>query len=313
MVKQFLLALAAAALLGACGGNPIGGDSGTPVEPTDPVDPTDPTDPTEPTDPVELLPSDVAGHVTGAGLEGWTPGAGTLSVTMTAQDAASLTGAYVRTPARDVGEYEAYTYQSTTSNRMVVALVRKVEGVSAMIAVDAGQFANYHGGGNLWRADVFTRPTDGGQGAEYNYSGTYTGLLNAGFDTAGGPGGVLNPTESIGVTGRALVTADFTEMRISGGVDQRKVVGALIEGQDSLPDIALWATDITADGTFSDAVHRIGTSGWVAAGSYGGAFNGDGSAVAAVMVFNPTELPELYEHGMIVLPSCTSGGGPACP
>lgn len=296
MSKRFLLLLMSSLALAGCGGNPIGdggGGGGGGGGTTNP-----------------LVPAAVSMNVEAAALQGWSSNVATIAVQMTAQDATDLSGNYGRNAALDVGDYEAYSYQTTTSNRMVVALVRKVDGVAAISAVDAGQFANYHGGAQVWRADVFTRPSGGGVGARYDYSGTYAGLLNTGTPTGGGPGGTLNPTQSWRTTGRALITADFTEMRVSGGVDQRTV----LETGGSLADIALWATAINADGTFTDSVRRADPSGWTSAGTYGGAFNGDADAVAAVMVFNPVSgAANLYEHGMIVLPSCTAGGGPACP
>lgn len=303
MSKRFLLLLMSSIALAGCGGNPVGGGGGGGGGGGDGGGGGGGT-----TDP--LVPESVSMHVEAAALQGWSSNDATIAVQMTAQDATDLSGNYGRNTALDVGEYEAYTYQTTTSNRMVVALVRKVDGIAAISAVDAGQFANYHGGGQIWRADVFTAPAGGGVGARYDYSGTYAGLLNVGSNAPGGPGGTLNPTQSWRTTGRALITADFTEMRVSGGVDQRTI----LETGGSLPDIALWATSISADGTFTDSVHRLDPSGWTSAGTYAGGFNGNADAVAAVMVFNPlSDAPNLYEHGVIVLPSCTAGGGPACP
>lgn len=257
---------------------------------------------------VTLLPATVSAAMNSADLEGFTAGDATISIRMTAQDATNLTGTYARAAALDLDDYDAYTYQETTSNRMVVAFVRKVDGIAGAMGVDAGQFSNYHGGGQLWRADTFTAPASGGVGTSYTYSGTYVGLLNTGSPTPGGPGGILNPEQAYRVQGRALITADFTEMRVSGGVDQRTVV----EIASSLPDISLDITEITTDGTFTDSVLRLESS-WTAAGTYGGAFNANGTAVAVVMVFNPTNSPDLFEHGLIVLDDCATAGGPACP
>lgn len=284
-------ALAAFLALAACDGNPW--------SPDDDGGTTDKA----------LIPATVTKDVEAAGLATWNAGDAVLRIRMKAQDATALTADYQRAPSLDIGGYQAYTYQSTTSNRMVVALVRGTGTLKAVTAVEGGQFANYHGGGAAYRSDVFVAPT-AGVGAPFDYSGSYVGLLNIGTETPGGPGGSLNPTQAYRTTGRALITADFTEMRVSGGVDQRTIV----ETSEALPDIALWITGITADGTFSDTVYRAGDSGWQTAGQYAGAFGGiNASEVAVLLVFNPTSDVKIMEHGVIVLPSCTTGGGPACP
>lgn len=319
MTTRFILAVLASLALAGCGGNPLGtgtdggGGTGTGTDNGGTDNGTGGGTPGGGTPGAgTLIPSTVSLNVGAAGLKDWASGDPEFKITMTAQDAADLTATYSRDNTRDAGPYEAYTYQSTTSNRMVVALVRKVNGIAAVTAVEAGQFSDYHGGGQIWRADVFTRPTNGGQGARFDYSGTYAGLLNVGTPTAGGPGGTLNPSEAMRTTGRALITADFTEMRVSGGVDQRQIIDGTLNGSVDLPDIALKVTKITPSGTFNDSVRVLGSGGtWSDAGTYAGAFNADASAVATVMVFNP--VPSVTEHGAIVLSSCTTSGGPACP
>lgn len=297
MTKQILCVLAAVAGLAGCGGNPMGGSDdgggggggggGT----------------------TALIPESVSKHVGASGLAGWTAGDATFSITMSAADATDLSATYARNAALDIAGYQAYSYQTTTSNRMVVALVAKAGSAGAVTAVEGGQFSNYHGGAQVWRADVFTAP-ETGVGNPYNYSASYVGLLNTGADTPGGPGGTLNPTQSYRTTGTALVTADFTEMRVSGGVNGRTIA----ETGTALPDIAMEETGITADGTFTDTLNRLGASGWTGAGTHAGLFGGEGASdVAVVMVFNPTEESTLWEHGMIVSSNCTAAGGAACP
>jgi hypothetical protein len=284
----------AAVLLSACSGNPFappGDDGGTPTTPT------------------ALIPANVTKDMVSANLAEWTTGNPTLRLRMTAQDATALNADYLRDASLDVGPYQAYTYQSSTSNRKVVALVNGTANLKATIAVEAGQFADYHTGAQAWRADVYTLPASG-VGATFDYSGTYAGLLNIGDMTAGGPGGSLNPTQSYRTTGRTLITADFTEMTVSGGVDQRKIV----ETDEALVDIALGKTGITATGTFAGDVYRGESEDWIKAGDYAGAFGGlNASEVAVLLIFNPTSNSKLFEQGIILLPSCTSGGGPACP
>lgn len=294
-----LLAPLALGLLAACGGNPIGedddggggggGGGSTP-----------------------LLSEEVSMAVEEADLNRWQPGDATFEVRMTAQDAADLTGTYQRNAALDVDAYQAYTYQETTSNRFIVALVRKEGEMAGMIAVDAGQFSVYNGGGQVWRADAFTAPS-GGLGGPFNYSGTYVGLLNVGPNAPGGPGGGLGAERAMRVNGRALITADFTEMSVSGGVDQRVVVDPEGAALNPMLNVALVTTEITATGTFEGTVRRLESQGWTDAGKYGGAFSDLGAEVATVLVFNPTNDTALFEHGLIVLQNCTAAGGPACP
>lgn len=285
----------AAVLLSACSGNPFappGDDGGTPTTPT------------------ALIPENVTKDMVSASLAEWTAGNPTLRLRMTAQDATDLNADYQRDASLDVGPYQAYTYQSTTSNRKVVALVNGTSNIKAVAAMDAGQFGNDHMGGQVWRADVFTMPASG-VGASFDYSGTYAGVLNTGSVAPGGPGGALDPEQAYRTTGRVLITADFTEMSVSGGVDQRQI----IETSESLPSIALSKTGISANGTFADSVLRsegLGTG--VEAGDYAGAFGGlNASEVAILLIFNPTTDSKLLEQGIILLPSCTTGGGPACP
>jgi hypothetical protein len=325
MSQRILSFLLAATLLGGCGGNPfanvdLGDDGEEEEEDGGSIDGggggTGGGGTTAPLIPVTVT-RDAVVASTQTALQAWSAGDGTLEITMNAQD---LSGPYVRDAALDVGPYQAYTYQGTTSNRKVVALVREVGQSTAVIAVDAGQFANSHFGGAVYRTDVFSLPTEAEfladrQAGRYDYSGTYVGLLNVGNNTAGGPGGTLNPAQSWRTTGRALVTADFQEMRVSGGVDQRVVVDAGGAALNPLADIALWSTSIAANGTFTETVRRLDPTGWASAGTYGGAFSGDdASEVAVVMVFNPVRgEAELFEQGMIVLSNCVTAGGPACP
>lgn len=311
-MKLMTLAPLALMLLAACDGNPFvpddgsgggGGGGGGGVTPN-PVTPTIPA-------------------ATGRNLEtsSFNPGDATITVRLRSQDAAALDAVYNIDPTFNVGDYTAYTYQETTSNRFVVALVREVGDVKGGIVVDGGQFANYFGGGTYMRADVFTRPTGAAAlGNDANYSGTYVGLWNYGPAAPGGPGGGLNPERSYRIEGRALVTADFTDMSMSGGVDNRRIIDAesltdpflesLVEdGEVVLPTLALRATTIAADGSFIDRV-IIGTQ---EKGDFSGIFGPRAEEVAALLVFNPLSDQNLFEHGLIVLPNCTTGGGPACP
>jgi hypothetical protein len=290
----FKPAILAVLLLSACGGNPF-------VAPSD--DGGDP--PATP-----LVPATVTKHVAAAGLDTWAADDATLRIRMTAQDATDLDALYERDASLDVGSYQAYVYQSTTSNRKVVALVNGTSNIKAVAAMEAGQFADDHMGSQAWRADVFTAPS-AGVGASFDYSGTYAGLLNRG-SALDGPGGTLDPEQAYRTTGRVLITADFTEMSVSGGIDQREV----IETSEVLPSIALKKTGIAANGTFAGIVVESDGLGHDSRtiGDYGGAFAGlNASEIAVLLLFNPQEGGDGFEQGIITLPSCTTGGGPACP
>jgi hypothetical protein len=296
------LSVMALVLLAGCDGNPFpsggsgsGGGGGT----TPPA--------------TTAVPASVKGNMNSAS---YTPGDPTIKINMTSQDASILSASYKRNPTYDVAGYTAYTYQETTSNRYVLALVKQTGSAKGLVAVEGGQFANYHGGGDFVRAtaDVFTLPTSG-VGAPYTYSGSYVGLMNVG-EAVPGPGGDLDPTRAYRTTGRALITADFMEMSISGGVDQRSFVDASAATNPSLPQtplstISLFQAPITASGTFAGKV-KIGEN---EVGDYAGLFAGlNASQIATLLVFTPYVSSSIIkEHGLIVLGNCAAAGGPACP
>ena len=293
--------LMALMLLAACDGNPFpggpvtggGGGGGTP----DPL----------------LVPA-VEKQNMNAAI--YTPGDPTIQVNMTSQDATALSATYTRNPAFDVGGYQAYSYQESSSNRYVLALVKQTGSVKGLIAVEGGQFANYHGGGDFVRADLFTMGS--GVAGKANYSGSYVGMMNIGTPVPG-PGGDLNPTRSYRTQGRALITADFTEMKVSGGVDGRQIVDPMVDASGNvdptldptLDTISLFETGITSSGTFAGTVNK----GTTVVGDYAGLFAGLNSAqVAALLVFTPySGSSDIKEHGLIVLDNCVDAGGPACP
>lgn len=283
--------LALVLLLAGCAGNPFatggGGGGGTP--------PPDPS----------IVPASVRQNLNSATF---TPGDATISVDLSSQDASALEATYTRASQFDVPGYVAYAYQETPSNRYVVALVREVGSAKGIIAVDGGQFTDYFGGGLFARADVFRMPAPG----IVNYSGSYAGLLNGG-QVVLGPGGSLDPARPFRTEGRVLITADFTNMAVSGGVDSRRVVdtGTVLE------DLGLVTTGITGSGTFEGEVQRLDANAgtYVGAGDYAGVFAGQNATeIAMLLLFNPIgSEPLAREHGLIVLGSCNTAGGPACP
>lgn len=317
MTTRFILAVLASLALAGCSGNPLG--KPVPEEPVDVI--PDPP----PEVPEDLIPKEaVAGAVENVDLAGWSDGASKIRVSMDAQVLPDLAGDFTRNADFDVTDggvtYYGYSYQSSLENRKAVILVRGSGKAKAAIAMEPGQFANgapdmYHSGSALYRADVYRAPA----GGLFNYSGSYAGLLNIG-PAAGVPPGSLPPTEPYRTSGTALITADFTRMKVSGGVTGRRVVdaGATLGGAPltDLPDIALWTTGITADGSFNGVVY-IGSDPtkpleqkWTATGRYDGVFAGiDARDVAVVMLFDPLGGNVVWEQGMIVGPCTLSSDG----
>jgi hypothetical protein len=281
-------------LLAGCGGNPFV-DGGVIVDPGTPGS--------------LAVPAVVKGNLNSAS---YTPGSSTISVNITALDATALSQTYARNATYDVGGYQAYTYQASTSNRYVLALVKATNDVKGLVAVDGGQFGTYHAGGDFVRITAFSLPAAGVAGT-YNYSGSYVGLMNIGTPVPG-PGGALNPTRAYRTTGDALITADFTDMLVSGGVDARTIVDPLSPSGGlaiaALPSFDLHDGQITSTGTFAGKVY-IGQD---AVGDYAGLFAGlNASEIAMLLVFNPLDDSSIFEHGLIVLDNCVDAGGPKCP
>ncbi len=313
LMKPIYLLLVAALTLAACGGNPFLPEPELEV----PVDPEVPVDTPDPSTGV-IVPASVKKNMNAASLSTYTPGDATVNVQMNAQDAAALTATYKRNAAFDVAGYQAYTYQETSSNRYVVALVAQAGDAKAIVAVEAGQFANYHGGGIFSRADVFTVPVgDVGAQNKFNYSGSYAGLLNFG-ERLVGPGGDLDPERSYRTSGRMLVTADFNEMTVSGGIDQRQIVDT---GEALATQFLFESNLIDTAGNFNGKTQRLdvdpdtGRGVLVDSGDYAGTFSGaDASEIAMLLVFKPLKDEDLArEHGIFVSSNCDLVGGPACP
>ena len=300
-MSKIRTSLMACLVLAACDGNPLAGGNGGNGGNGGGGGATD------------AVPALEAGNVTSAI---YNPGDATIELNMTSQDATNLSATYERNAAFDVDDYQAYTYQESSSNRYVVALVKEVGDVKGLVAVEGGQFANYHAGGTYMRADLFSAPAAGVAGP-FNYSGSYAGMMNIGVPVPG-PGGDLDPTRAYRTTGRALITADFTEMTVSGGVDNRRILDPMVDANGvvdptldpTLDTISLFETGITPGGTFEGKVH-IGTND---VGDYAGLFAGLNAAqVAALLVFQPYPSGVIMEHGLIVLDNCVASGGPACP
>lgn len=247
----------------------------------------------------------------------YTPGDATIKINISSQDAADLSATYNRAAGFDVDGYQAYSYQETGTNRFVLAFVRTAGAAKGIAVMDGGQFVNYHSGGDYARATVFTAP-DSGVGKKFNYIGSYVGMMNIGTPVPG-PGGDLDPTRGYRVQGRALITADFTEMSVSGGVDQRTILDPMVDENGvvdpaldpTLDTIGLYETGITSTGTFAGKVYIGSTT----VGDYAGIFAGlQAHDVSTVLFFSPYPSSNVIkEQGLIVLSNCDATGRPDCP
>lgn len=249
---------------------------------------------------------------------------------MDAQVLPGVTGNFLRDDAFDVTTggvtYYGYSYQSTPLSRKAVVLVRKSGAITAMAAMEPGQFANgspdmYHSGGAMVQATVFRAPT----GGLYNYEGTYAGLMNVGTAAGSSPGS-LPPTQPYRTSGTSLITADFAKMEVSGGVTNRVVVdpGAVVAGAPvtALPDIALWTTGIKGTGDFSGVVYTGDASpaadplfqNWKASGRFEGQLAGiNARDVAVIMLFQPLGSGDIWEQGITVGPCTLTSPERSCP
>lgn len=306
-------ALAALLVLAACGGNPFVAET---TDPTVPVDPDTGEEIAEATGNGVLLYDETRGNVNS--VEYATATGGPIKLNMSAEDAANLNQSYTRNAALDVAGYKAYTHQETGSNRMVVALVSDtLDSARAVVAVDGGQFANSHGGGMYSRAEAFTKPSSpAGAQARFNYSGSYVGLLNFGPATPGGPGGELNPTQAYRTTGKVLVTADFEDMLISGGIVDRRIVdtGTRLASQMMEEGTIDAAGNFTGNMKRNDVNATTGVITQTESGTYSGIFAGDNAEeIAALYVFKPIQGEDIaQERGIFVSDNCLTTAGPSC-
>ena len=302
-MKQFWPGACALAVLAACGdGNPFTGGATAPPT-TAPV-------------PGITIPSNVQGNVAGFTYD---PTNQTLTVTALELDtdlvagADSLNGVYTRQPALDRPGYEAYRIQDTPTERHVTAYVRQIDDTRAGIFVTGGQFETYFGGG-LYSRDGDFEPATG----KVQYGGHYVGLTNIrrnppnDLDTITSPTpppAALQPGQAAEVTGIILITADFVDNTVEGGVSDRVLGGT----GEALESIFLESTEIAANGSFSGNVQQ----NLINRGNYGGIFGGTDSRVVAGSLFVQAHMGNYTneeEHGLFVLVQCgTPGASPICP
>lgn len=230
---------------------------------------------------------------------------GTLTVVIDTLDASPTRATFTRDATLDTGDFRAFTYQETTTNRIFLALLNTSEDGAATAGVTgSGQFTEMVWGSNYKAETAFTRPSGGGLAS---YTGSYAGVLNSGVRVPG-PGAPFDPIRPARTTGDVLVNADFTNGRVEGGITNRSIV----ETGDELDDVFLQITSIESNGTFGGTVVFRDLN---SAGTYGGTFAGrGGSAVAGAIEIAPDRSSsDLLERGAFALDRCGSGDPAPCP
>lgn len=323
MIK-FVLPLAAALMISACGGSavidPAGGgtDGGSGTDSgTDSGTGTGGTPVNGSIASASVIPDDLRVNVNAIAYD---PAAQTLSVQIASLDSTPATVQYRRTAALDVQGYEAYSIQEDALDRLFIALsAQSADGsVSATTVADGGQFNKYFAGGVYTRNGAFEKPEIGtGPGAgQVSYAGTYAGLLNGGISqefstsvllpTSPGTDSSLLPSQSARVSGNIFLNANFVDDSVNGSIYNRMIV----DTNTSLTNVILVATDISSNGTFEGAAEDEDRN---EIGAYGGAFGGtDANAVAGLVHLTEVirAVDNEQEHGVFVLSRC---GGPNDP
>lgn len=204
----------------------------------------------------------------------------------------------------------------------------KVKVLSAVVAMDGGQFNRFFGGATVVQ-DSYTTPDEG----LIYYQGNYAGLLN--FDGELSAVGVdapdvirsLSPND---ITGKVYLIADFVDVGRNGieGAVYDRVANISVDGiadpaTTNLKPLILVAGTINADGTFAGRAEFDNSDG---AGSYSGAFGGTEAAQVAGIIalsgdfvkgatdasdmligFTGRDFALAQEYGIFVINQCTSG------
>lgn len=309
-MHRFFAALAVAAALAACDGNPFLVVDDTTAEP--PVDPTDPTE--EPTTNADGIPLTLARNLSEVVYD---PVAKTLSVTVTGIDSTPVSVPYTRNLAAEAGlgpGYEAYSIQEDALDRLFVGVARQTADGSTrgVIVSDGGQFNRFFAGGLYERDGGFTPPAIGaGPGAgQVSYAGKYVGLDNYSGPFPPVPDPALQMQGPGRIDGDVFINANFSDMLVNGAVYNRvRLDNGLLP---PLTDLVLVATDITAEGNFVGIVETTIDGTITEVGDYGGLFGGiDAAGLAGVLVideFDPDLGTGISETGLFVLTQCGKPG-----
>ncbi|MDQ2089251.1 thymidylate synthase [Marimonas arenosa] len=262
----------------------------------------------------DTIPASVAGNVTAVS---YSPGSATITVEGINLDEVPFAAVYRRNPALDVPGYQAYTAQDDALDRHVTAFVMQSGNSGAVrgaVVVSGGQFNRYFGG-VYYERDNYSPAT-----GQVSYAGRYAGLTNVpgdGGDLIPVPPGIdpsLVPVDAAEVTGRIFLNANFADNSVNGGIYNRVLTDYAV----ALPDLALIATDIADDGSFSGTVEYSGVVGETI-GEYAGIFGGpDAESVAGGVRLNewdgkgnPLGFENEEEYGVFVLDQCGTAGASA--
>jgi len=254
-------------------------------------------------------------------------GQGSLSVNMSSEQSSPSTVKFVRDATRDITGYRAFTYQETglTRKHLAFVAINPRGNLRAAAVGDGGQFNIQHGGGTYSRIGTYSRPSisNAPEKGQFSYAGTYAGVFVSSPGTHPSLPSGLQPGTPLSVRGDALITGNFANNLIEGGVDNRYVLktggapidfnrdGSITEA-DQLEALAFRETAIDADGRFLGDVEFDGKPG-TAIGNYGGLFGGGGASdVAGAIVINPIPGENgIWEYGVFNLPRCDLAGASA--
>ena len=250
----------------------------------------------------------------------YNPTAQTRTVTGINADDSQFTAAYRRRPGLDRAGYEAYTAQDGSLDRHVTAYVKDINGTRAAVVVTGGQFEEFFSGAAYSNASYVApvQPGTQGEGGLVTYAGNYVGLLN----TAGSNEDLLavangTPQDPLSVqaaevTGKVVITGDFTDASVDGIIYDRKVpdynnADASYDPNSADPlqvtNLAMDSTAIATNGTFlGNLSQKNGT-----VGEYGGIFGGTGATEVAGVIHAETHISQFetpIEYGAFVLAQC---------
>jgi len=258
------------------------------------------------------------------------PASETLSITGITADDSAFTADYRRRPGLDRNGYEAYTAQDGSLDRHVTAYVKDIDGTRAAIVMTGTQFEQVFSGA-AYSSTSYSAPVAAGaqsEGGLVTYAGNYVGLLNGpGSDedllpVTGGTASDPLSKQAAEVTGKVVLTGDFTDAAVAGIIYDRKVTDYNAAGgldpnsadPFKAKNIALDSTAIADDGTFFGTASQ----GNITVGEYGGIFGGLGATEVAGVIHAEDHIEiggsgTPIEYGAFVLTQCGQPGeDPIC-